>query len=669
MCGILGSTHRVSRSEFEHALSLMRHRGPDDSGVETVSTHPMVTLGHQRLSILDLSSAGHQPMTNSREDSSLWITFNGEIYNFPALRRELETKQHRFSSRTDTEVLLHLYEEKGVAMLDELEGMFAFGIWDDKRKSLLLARDRMGVKPLYYTADGPNLHFASEIKSLLAFKNVGKDIDLRSLDQYLTFLWVPDPFTMLKNIRKLPPGHFLLWKDGRIKVEPYWEARFPPSATTSPNGNGRRPSQSPKALRELFNQVVRDHLISDVPLGAFLSGGLDSSAIVAEMSRVASKPVTVFSVGFSPRDQKYEIVPDDLVWSRKVADTFHLDYKEIILEPKMVDTLPKVIWHMDEPVADPAAISAYLICQTAKGHLKVLLSGMGADEIFGGYPRHVAAKIAWYYRKLPHWLRKGIVEPAIRRLPGSGPGTFPTIGRNLKKFARSASLPFPEAYLGYCSYYSREERFNLFTPSLERALIGADATSIHRDHLERVSHCDRINQMLYLDMKTYLPCLNLTYMDKMSMAHSIEVRVPYMDRRLTEFANRTAAEDKIHRLRRKHILKEAMKGVLPQEIIDRKKAGFTAPIRSWLVGDLKEMTFDLLSPERLRKRGYFNPSEVQSILNDNLSGREDNNYKIWLLLTLELWMQTFVDQPVCAAAILPKLQRREPDETSFAESR
>ena len=639
MCGILGSTHPVSRTEFEAALSTLWHRGPDDGGIEIVSKNPVVTLGHRRLSILDLSSAGRQPMTNSTEDSSIWITFNGEIYNYPSLKKQLESRGHRFSSRTDTEALLHLYEEKGVGMLDELEGMFAFGLWDDKRKSLLLARDRLGIKPLYYTFDGANLHFASEIKALLAFGNVSRDIDLRSLDQYLTFLWTPDPFTIFKGIRKLPPGHFLLWKDGRVKIEPYWEAHYPSAASK----NGGRSRYTPQALKELFGEVVRDHLLSDVPLGAFLSGGLDSSAIVAEMSKASSQPVTVFSVGFSPHDQKYEIVPDDLKWSRKVAETFHLDYREILLKPAMAETLPEVIWHMDEPVADPAAISAYLICQAAKGQLKVLLSGMGADEIFGGYPRHLAAKIGWRYQRLPSWVRKGVIEPAVRRLPGSGAGKLPTIGRNLKKFTRSASLPFPEDYLGYCSYYSREERLELYAPSLGQALIGADATSVHRDYLERVAGCDRVNQMLYLDTKTYLPCLNLTYMDKMSMAHSIEVRVPYMDRRLTEFAMHTDVENKIHGWRRKHILKEAMRGILPQDVIDRKKAGFTAPIRSWLVGELKEMTFDLLSPERLKRRGFFNPSVVGNILNENLAGHEDNNYKIWLLLTFELWMQAFVD--------------------------
>lgn len=656
MCGILGAIGRSEASEFESALALMSHRGPDDTGIETVSNNPVVVLGHQRLSILDLSSAGHQPMTNSREDSSVWVIFNGEIFNFLELRKELLAKGHSFASRTDTDVLLHLYEEQGPGMLEKLEGMFALGIWDDKKKSLLLARDRMGIKPLYYWAEEEKLIFSSEIKSLLAFEGVGRDLDLRSLDQFLTFLWVPDPFTIFRNIRKLPPGHFLIWKNGRIKVEPYWEVQFP-----TPASNGSTHStQNPEALKDLFSRVVKDHLISDVPLGAFLSGGLDSSAIVAEMSRESKTPVTVFSVGFSPKDQKYEIVPDDLVWSRRMARAFNLDYREILLEPRMVDTLPKVIWHMDEPVADPAAISAYLICQAAKGQLKVLLSGMGADEIFGGYPRHVAAKIGWNYQKIPHWLRKNIIEPSVHRLPGSGPGALPTVGRNLKKFMRSASLSFPEDYLGYCSYFSRKERLALCTSPLGQALVGADSTSVHRQYLRRVENHDRINQMLYLDMKTYLPCLNLTYMDKMSMAHSIEVRVPYMDRRLVEFAAGIPVNEKIRGFRRKHVLKEAMKGILPQEIIDRKKAGFTAPIRSWLVGDLKEMTLDLLSPSRLRSRGYFHPEAVQTILEENSSGREDNNYKIWLLLTLELWMQAFIDKPQ---------KRKTPFETGFARSR
>ncbi len=632
MCGICGVVGQADEQLIKSMLARMAHRGPDDEGVyiAETSTTERVGLGHRRLSIIDLSPAGHEPMPD--RSNQIWLTFNGEIYNFKELRRELESRGHVFKSDTDAEVIIYAYREWGRACLSRLNGMFAFAIWDSRDESLLLARDRLGIKPLYYADTPAGFAFASEIKSLLAIPEFDRAVDLSALDQFMTFLWTPDPKTVFRGVRKLPPAHYLVYRDGKAEVFEYWDIAFDEDDSISE-------SEWAERLREQITRSVRAQMISDVPLGAFLSGGLDSSTIIALMTGVATQKVTTYTFGFKQEDLRYDILEDDVKYARVVGRKFQTDYHEQYLEPQVMELLPKLVYHMDEPVADPAIITSYLICRTARERLTVLLSGMGGDEVFAGYPRHAAVKIAEAYNLIPPFLSK----PVVAALPGAKPGKFTALFRNTKKLARSAALPERERYLGFGTYFTEDEKRAMYTGEFEEAASGFDAYEQHRKYFDRVSGQDFINQMLYVDMKTFLPCLNLTYTDKTSMAASMEVRVPLLDHELIELAARMPARLKLKGLTGKHILKRAAEAWLPREIIHRKKAGFSAPVRAWLVRDLRDMVEDLLSESNINQRGYFNYQSVRRLIDENLSGREDNNLKIFQLLTLELWHRTFID--------------------------
>ncbi len=595
-----------------------------------------VGLGHRRLAILDPSPAGHQPMADAT--GKRWITYNGEIYNFRKLRRELAARDHVFHTESDTEVLLAANREWGDDHLHRLNGMFAYAIWDEAADSLLLVRDRLGIKPVYYVETADGFAFASEIKALLALPGVRAELDPEALHQYLTFLWVADPLTMFRGIAKLPPGHALTWRDGTVTVRPYWDLQFAEDQT-KPLGYWEN------VVRDELGRAVERQLVSDVPLGAFLSGGVDSSGIVAFMARAfkhegAGRRVRTYTMGGTPEDLAYDVNPDDLPYARTVGKLFDTEYHESILRPDVMELLPKMVWHMDEPVADPAILTSYLICRAARENLTVMLSGMGADEIFAGYPRHLAVRLANVYNIVPH----SITEPLVSILPGAGAGPISRVARNVKKLAKSAALPFRERYLGYGTYFTDAEKQALYAPDFRAATEGFDAYKMHRMYLERVATEHPVNQMLYLDIKTFLPCLNLTYSDKTSMAASVEVRVPFLDHQLVELAARIPADYKLHGTTRKYVLKQALRNVLPKEILYRKKAGFSAPVRAWLLDALKPMVDDLLSEETVRRRGYFDPTTVRSVIDAHRQGREDNALKIYQLLTFELWHRTFLDR-------------------------
>ena len=632
MCGICGVVGQADEQLIKNMLARMAHRGPDDEGVyiAETSTTERVGLGHRRLSIIDLSPAGHEPMPD--RSNQIWLTFNGEIYNFKELRRELEARGHVFKSDTDAEVIIYAYREWGRECLSRLNGMFAFAIWDARDESLLLARDRLGIKPLYYADTPAGFAFASEIKALLAIPEFDRAVDLSALDQFMTFLWTPDPKTAFRGVEKLPPAHYLVYRNGKAEVFEYWDIAFDEDDDISE-------SEWAERLREQITRSVRAQMIADVPLGAFLSGGLDSSTIIALMTGVATQKVTTYTFGFKREDLRYDILEDDVKYARIVGRKFQTDYHEQYLEPQVMELLPKLVYHMDEPVADPAIITSYLICRTARERLTVLLSGMGGDEVFAGYPRHAAVKIAEAYNLIPPFLSK----PVVAALPGAKPGKFTALFRNTKKLARSAALPERERYLGFGTYFTEDEKREMYTGEFEEAASGFDAYEQHRKYFDRVSGEDFINQMLYVDLKTFLPCLNLTYTDKTSMAASMEVRVPLLDHELIELAARMPARLKLKGLTRKAILKRAAEAWLPREIIHRKKAGFSAPVRAWLVRDLRDMVEDLLSESNINRRGYFNYQSVRRLIDENLSGREDNNLKIFQLLTLELWHRTFID--------------------------
>ncbi len=635
MCGIAGVVGRADEQLIGRMTRTIAHRGPDGEGIRVFAgadDGPPASLGHRRLAIIDTSERGAQPM--SYADGRYWITYNGELYNFRELRAGLERDGFSFRSDSDTEVLLALYARDGEAMLDRLNGIYAFAIWDDARKELFLVRDRLGVKPLYYAQRGDELYFASEVKALLPA--LGQPSFRRdSLADFLTFLWVPDPDTIFEGIWKIPPGHCARFARGKLDIREYWDTSFASEA--------RSEREWADLVREGVSASVRRQMVSDVPLGAFLSGGIDSSAIVAEMTAATAEQVTTYTVGFAQDDLKHEIVPDDLKYARSVGREFGVDYREEILRPDIVDLLPRLIWHMDEPVADPAIISTFLICSAARERLTVMLSGMGGDEIFAGYPRHLAARLGMFSDVLPPSARALIRRGVEKRVGLGRPGRLRGPRRNLRKLVNGLELDPAQRYLTYSSYYRRDELQRLLSGDLRTELRDHNPFRRHQAYLERVSGEHWLNQILYVDQKTFLPCLNLAYTDKMGMAASAEVRVPLLDDEVVALAARIPPELKLKRLTRKYILKRSMEGVLPHGVIWRPKAGLGAPVRSWLVGELKPLVDDLLSPANVAARGLFDPAEVTRLIADNDTGRADNALRIWSLLTFELWQQQFLD--------------------------
>jgi asparagine synthase (glutamine-hydrolysing) len=635
MCGICGVVGEVDESRLWAMANSMAHRGPDGAGVRCFGGSGdgiRAGLGHRRLSIIDPTPRGAQPM--SYADERYWITYNGEIYNFRELRAGLEREGFPFQSDCDTEVLLALYARDGAAMLRQLNGIFAFGIWDTERRELFLARDRMGVKPLYYHQHDGGFSFASEVKALIA-GGLRPRMSHTAIADFLTFLWVPDPATMFEGVYKLPPGHYGIFTDRRLAITQYWDLEFPVD-------DGPGDAEWATQVRGAVSGAVRRQRISDVPLGSFLSGGIDSSAIVAELSSIAA-PVTTFTVGFSAEDLRHEIVPDDVKYARKVAEQFKTDYHERVLDAEIVDLLPKLVWHMDEPVADPAAITTYLICSQAREKLTVILSGMGGDEIFAGYPRYLAARIAHTFDLLPTPLRARMRAVTEARLTLGRPGRMRGPRRNLLKLVRGLDQTFHDRYLTYSSYYKVDELGRLLGEDLRQEITGHDPFARHRAHLAKVEDEHWLNQLLYLDAKTFLPCLNLTYTDKMSMAASTEVRVPLLDDELVELAARIPPRLKLHNTQRKYVLKQSMRGVLSEDVIWRPKAGFGAPVRSWLTNELRPLVDEMLSVEATAARGLLEPAEVRRIVNADRAGTEDNALRVWALLNLELWQRTFVD--------------------------
>jgi asparagine synthase (glutamine-hydrolysing) len=646
MCGISGLANCGDRETLARMTSIQSHRGPDDAGLwqRRFSDGSYLGLGSRRLAILDLSADGHMPMCN--EDGSIWITYNGEIYNHHDLRAELENKGHVFASRADTEVVIHLYEEEGPECVKRLSGMFAFAICDLRtaKPSLFLSRDHFGIKPLYYVLRGERLAFASEVKALLQVPGVEAEIDDESLHQYLTFLWVPDPGTMFRGIQKLPAGHSAVFREGQLSVTQYWDLSFP---SAHHQFSGSEPALADE-VRERFAASVDRQLVSDVPVGAFLSAGLDSSSIVAMMMRSGRRtPSTrTYTVTFPEKYRIGESTLDDPAVPARLARRLGCENQQIVIEPDVVDLLGKLTWHMDEPTADPAIIPAYLVCREARKQSTVLLSGVGGDELFAGYRKHSAHYWAEMYQSMPAALRR-LAESAVDRLPGMR-GSFLKGGIRLaKKMARSGSLPRAERFVMNCTYLDTRQKAGLYGPAMRSRTAGFDPAARHWFSLEKVKDADFLNQMLYLDSKIFMTSLNLAYNDKMSMASSVEVRVPFLDREFAEFvAWNVPPAMKLKRTLRpttKYILRRAMRGLLPDEVLQQAKAGFAAPVDYWLAHDLKEMTDDILSESRIRGRGLFQPEAIRRFLAEHRSGARDWSMQIWQLLTLEIWMQTFLD--------------------------
>lgn len=636
MCGIAGVVGHSDENVIRTMTRTLAHRGPDGEDVRCFPGSPAVpgaALGHRRLSIIDPTDRGRQPM--SYADGRFWITYNGELYNFRELREELRRDGFGFTSDCDTEVLLAMFARDGEAMLARLNGIYAFAIWDAHDGSLFLARDRLGVKPLYYAQRSELLAFGSEIKALLPALPAPR-LNEAAVADFLTFLWVPDPDTLHEGIHQLSAGHYATFADGRLRQHQYWNPSF--DVDSRPQAD-----EWVSDVRRTVGQAIRRQMVSDVPIGSFLSGGVDSSAIVAEMSAATASRVPTYTIGFRPEDLGHEIIPDDVRYARQIGAAFDTDYHERMLDADVVDLLPKLIWHLDDPVADPAAITTFLICSAARERLTVILSGMGGDEVFAGYPRHLAAKFGRIGDIVPRRARAAAADLVARRMTMGRPGRFRAPRRNLMKLARGIGDSPERRYLTYCSYYRADELERVLSSELRAGLGDHDPFRHHLAHFDHVRDQHWLNQLLYVDMKTFLPSLNLAYTDRMSMAASTEVRVPLLDDEVVRLAARIPPGLKLKRFERKHVFKRSQQGILPEEVIWRPKAGFGAPLRSWLGKELRPMVDDLLSADTVRARGLFDPAEVRRIIATERDGSEDNALRVWSLLTLELWQRTHMD--------------------------
>lgn len=637
MCGIAGLISQKPENQIGAMLKSIEHRGFDDEGVFVSNKFGKdelkACLGHRRLSIIDTSSGGHQPFFS--DDKRYTITYNGELYNYLEIKRELEAKGYQFKTDSDTEVLINAFQEWQTDCLPKLNGMFAFAVWDELEKTLILVRDRAGIKPLYYAKIGEKFVFASEIKAILASKLIRAELDFEGLNQFLTFLWTVHEKTLFKEIYQLPPAHFLVLKNGEISVKEWWDLDF------SREEKGKSEDFWREQVLETLEKSVQMEMIADVPLGAFLSGGVDSSSIVALMTH-HTKKVSTYTTGISAEDLQFDIIPDDVEWSRRIAEILPIDYHETILTPDLTELLPKLVYHQDAPVID-MAIPSFLISEQARTTQKVMLSGMGGDEVFAGYPRQMAMKLAGMTDFIPSAVRKPLMKTLDSMLYGGVKGKLTAPLRNAKKFARSAAMDFENRYLGFGTYFTNEMKMRLYSENLRGEMKDFDAYARHKKFFENCREASALNRLLYVDFKTFMPALNLDTTDKTSMAANLEVRVPFLNHELVSLSEKIPSNLKIKGIKRKYILKKAVESVLPKEVIWRKKAGFSAPIRSWLRTSLKPMIDDFLSEQTIKKRGLFDFREVRRIIELNQSGKEDFNLQVFQLLNLEIWMREFLN--------------------------
>jgi len=622
MCGIAGISYqhdgRVDALELRRMCDVMRHRGPDDEGFHVAGP---VGIGMRRLSIIDLAS-GHQPIHN--EDKTLWVVLNGEIYNYRELREGLEAKGHRFYTHSDTETLVHLYEEYGEACVEHLNGMFCFALWDDVRKKLFIARDRAGEKQLYYAVRDGKFVFGSEIKCLLQTDVVSKDIDLAALDSYFTYLYVPAPATMFRDVRELPPAHVLVFDRDGVRTRRYWQLEF--------KIDRKNDSQYfVDAFRERFHQAVRARLVSDVPLGALLSGGIDSSAVVAAMSKYASGPVKTFTIGYGDEGSYY----DERRYARVVADRFSTKHHEIVVQPQVVELIPQLVKAFDQPFADSSAIANYYVFRETRKHVTVVLSGLGGDEVAAGYERHLGIRLQKYYRDVPRWLREGLVERVVNLLPDSKKGN--RLVERVKRFVRAGALPPDDAYYRYVTAFDDDRRMELYSDRLRGSVRFESAKENYDQYFGRDGMTDVLDRALYTDIMMYLPGDLLTLTDRMSMLHSIEARAPFIDHTLMEFMATVPPELKLKGFEKKHLLKRAFENILPRQILYRRKQGFTVPLTLWFRNELNPLIRSMLSKERLERTGLFRWSSVERMLDEHMRHKENHHSRIWALLMFMVW--------------------------------
>jgi asparagine synthase (glutamine-hydrolysing) len=624
MCGIAGFIDQGGYSPTERSEILDRmcriqtHRGPDDQG--TVINNN-VALGIRRLSIIDLKG-GHQPISN--EDASVTIVFNGEIYNYRELKYELELCGHRFATNSDTESIVHAYEEYGSACPSHLRGMFAFALWDESTRTLFIARDRVGKKPLYYTVTRRGTFvFGSELKSLLEHPEVTREVEPAAIDAYLTLGYVPDPLSIFHGVRKLPPGYYLTFADGRVSTKQYWDFDYSPMEV-------RDEEKVVDELRALLAEAVRVRLVADVPLGAFLSGGIDSSSIVGLMAKNMDQPVKTFSIGF--QEDSY----NELKYARLVANHFGTEHHEFIVTPEICGIVDQLAWHFDEPFADQSSLPTYMVSKLAREYVTVILSGDGGDELFAGYTRYAIDRSRSGFAYLPSAFRRRVMQPLSRLMPHQA------WGRN---YVHNISLDPLDRYADAVSVFTKLNKKSLYTYDFRDQLDekGSLTALLFKDIGGRVKTGEPLDQLLYIDSKTYLPGDILTKVDRMSMAVSLEARAPLLDHKLIEFVSRIPARLKMRGFEAKYILKRAVKGLVPDEVLSRPKQGFGVPIERWINDQLHDRIRETLREPRTRERGYVDPRYVEVLLDEHTRGRRDHSTGLWALLMLELWHRNFVD--------------------------
>jgi asparagine synthase (glutamine-hydrolysing) len=632
MCGICGvysynSREPVSGGLLEGMLTRIRHRGPDEEGIYL---DVGLGLGSRRLSIIDLSG-GTQPIYN--EDRSVVVVFNGEIYNYRELRSALESRGHTLATSSDTEVIVHLYEEAGDDCVHELRGMFAFALWDTRRKRLLLARDRLGIKPLYYANHRGQLVFGSEIKALLQHPAIEARPNAEALGHFLSLKYVPAPQTMFDGIEALPPGTLLVCDQHGPKIRSYWQLRFAQRSTRP-----RSQASYEHELASILRESVKLHLVSDVPFGAFLSGGVDSSTIVALMSGLLSAPVKTFSVGFDGDGASFSELP----YARLVAERYGTDHHEIVVRGRdLVDQAENVVWHLDQPIADPATLANYMVSELARRHVKMVLTGEGGDELFAGYARHAGDKLSPLFRRLPAAVKAAALAMALR---------LPRLHRPKLALYALCQPDEMSRLVNWFPLFIPEMKNALLTDEFKAELNGSSAAQVFADCLARTDATDPLSRMLFVDTSLWLPDDLLARGDKTSMAASIEARVPLLDHKLVEFAASVPAHLKVKGLTRKYLLKRVARPWLPPQILTRRKQGFPVPLSVWFRKEARSFVRDVLSPAAVRRRGVFSPRYVQALIERNERGEVDGGAWLWALVNVELWYRLFIDESSTAAS-------------------
>ena len=624
MCGICGiiNPNGVRQEEIQRMVSILEHRGPDDEGIYVNKT---LGFGHRRLSIIDLDS-GQQPMCN--EDGNVWITFNGEIYNYKEIRRDLE-KRHEFKTKSDTEVILHLYEEEKEKCLDYLRGMFAFAIYDLQEKKLFIARDHLGQKPLYYFHNENGFAFASEIKALLELDANLRELDPNALYEYLTIRIITSPRSMFKNIRKLPPGHFLTFQNNQISINRYWSLKF----NQKLEGDFVAISHE---LEKMIKSTIKYHLTSDVPVGAFLSGGMDSSLIVAMMAKIVPRPVLTFSGDVSY--QNYSEIPD----ARMVAEKYNTAHHELTINPSLVQTLPETVWHLDEP-SDPLSVCVFSLSALTRKYVKVVLGGDGGDELFGGYDRYYGNVLASYYAMIPEVIRKIILKKIIDQMPEGF--WYRSLSHQLRWMHQ---ISFHKAGTRYAKslsyfYFSDDYKHKLYTDKFRNNVVLFDPEECIKSYFESHNANDVIDKMLYADSMTRMPDHPNMILDRMTMAHGLEARSPFLDHKLAEFCARIPRHFKVRGRKLRHIEAELAKKYLPTELITKKKQGFSSALPYILEQEYNKLFDVLLRDSRLVNSGYFNHSAINRLIREHKEKRADHGYRLWLMCNAEVWYRMHID--------------------------